>query len=164
MLRRQLRGYGDFDATETLLAKLKGLTAEARGQDQELYDESMDVRLEAAEIGSQESTQSAVQEENIVLRRLRQVFAINSGTTELVFAERAANRRSTCRREDRITRSARFEQRHHKRHNSIDCRGFLNLQQLDLTALCLAMRHRRHSRPGSRNRGRRRACAGLRGP
>ena len=62
MLRRQLRGYGDFDATETLLAKLKGLTAEARGQDQELYDESMDVRLEAAEIGSQESTQSAVQE------------------------------------------------------------------------------------------------------
>ncbi|MER2266121.1 DNA/RNA non-specific endonuclease [Methylobacterium oxalidis] len=75
---------------EETLARLRGLNEEIQRQDPPLREESMDTRTreEVVELPrGVRGTDDAIQEESIVLRRLRPVMAIKNNTTELVFAD-----------------------------------------------------------------------------
>jgi endonuclease G, mitochondrial len=78
---------------EEVLTKIRGLNSEIRRQDPELDRTVMGVTEElAGPAAFPQASEYAVEQESIILRRLRPVLAIKNNTTEIVFAEEADSR------------------------------------------------------------------------
>lgn len=107
---------------EEILARLRGLNQEIRRQDPQLREESMDTRTreELVELPrATQNTEDAIQEESVVLRRLRPVMAIKNNTTEIVFDDADDSRIW----KDRLTRSREIIDRAIRSVGRVELRG-----------------------------------------
>src|SRR5512138_1157946 len=78
---------GDMNTSGAQLAKLRQFIGAVRRGDKELAEETPEQYEEVAQ--SEETIQRGLDDESIVMRRLRPVLAIKGGTTELAFVDAA---------------------------------------------------------------------------